>query len=548
MTRRTRTVFPKHILTIAAVAVLMGCSGSDDAAGSAGQSAAASTAPGAIRSIADAKSGVVFIVATGSFVDAEAGLRLNSAGTGSGFIIDPSGIAVTNNHVVTGAATLEVYVGGSRDPVNARVLGVSECADLAVIDLSGEGYPYFEWYADDIDVNLDVRAAGFPLGDPEYTLTRGIVSKARAGGETNWASVDAVLEHDAHINPGNSGGPLLSADARVVGVNYAGASSTGQFYSIAAPLARRITERLAEGSNVQSLGINGQAFLNSESGLSGIWVASVDSGSAAARAGIQGGDIVTQLEGLALSLDGTMKTYCDVLQTKGSDATLKVQVLRYATQEILEGEINGRALAQSFSFAETLDDRVAQQPSGQVAGYSSYVSISDDSGLLSLDVPAEWADLNGAETEEGYPAVSAAPDLAGYFDTWDVPGVIFIASEDYAGMTDDDILDIHYSDECTSQGPQPYQDNLYSGTFEFFSECGGSGTARVLVVARPADNAFAAVVDIQIVTETDLEALDRIIDSFVVNIGSGGEQEESDRYYAPPTVAPGGGGAKESAN
>ncbi|WP_343390223.1 serine protease [Candidatus Amarobacter glycogenicus] len=139
----------------------------------------------------------------------------NAAGRGSGFIIDPSGIAVTNNHVVTGAALLKVWVGGESQPRNARILGVSGGADLAVIDIEGDGFPYLDWYTGSVDVGLDVYAAGFPLGDPEYTLTRGIVSKARTSGETSWASVDDVIEHDATINPGNSGGPLLTSDGKL---------------------------------------------------------------------------------------------------------------------------------------------------------------------------------------------------------------------------------------------------------------------------------------------------------------------------------------------
>jgi hypothetical protein len=104
------------------------------------------------------------------------------------------------------------------------VLGVSECSDLAVIDIEGEGYPYFEWHDGAINTGIDVYAAGFTFSDPEFTLTRGIVSKAEANGETPWASVDAVLEHDATINPGNSGGPLVGNNSKVVGVNYAGIS------------------------------------------------------------------------------------------------------------------------------------------------------------------------------------------------------------------------------------------------------------------------------------------------------------------------------------
>lgn len=491
-------------IVVAAAALLAGCGGGG----------------GAIDSVDEAKAAVVRIVATGSFEDPDVGLTLNAAGSGSGFIIDPSGIAVTNNHVVTGAAALEVFVGGGSDPVNARVLGVSECADLAVIDLEGEGYPYLEWYPDEIKVNLDVRSAGFPLGTPEYTLTRGIVSKARADGETEWASVDAVIEHDARINPGNSGGPLLDDRGRVVGVNYAGRADTAQNFAIAAPLARRIVDQLAQGKDVQSLGINGQALYDGE--ISGLWVASVKTGSPASNAGIRGGDIVTRLEHLVLAADGTMKTYCDVLQTRGSDAVLKVEVLRYATQEMLEGELNGKPLVQSFSFAQSLGDQVAQPPAGAGATYDSYVEVSDDSGLLTFEVPAAWDDVNGSSTENGDPAVSASPDLEAYLNRWDIPGVIFIASVDFAAQTDDAVLDHFSGGQCTSAGREPYQDALYSGTFEFFTDCGGTPTARAIVVARPPDNQFAAVIDMQLVTDADLEALDQVMNTFVVNSPASG--------------------------
>ena len=96
------------------------------------------------------------IQAEGSFVDPEFGLQVNSAGRGSGFIIDPSGIVVTNNHVVTGSALLREWVAGETEPRNARVLGVSECSDLAVIDIDGEGYRYLEWYPDVPSVGTEI--------------------------------------------------------------------------------------------------------------------------------------------------------------------------------------------------------------------------------------------------------------------------------------------------------------------------------------------------------------------------------------------------------
>src|SRR5690606_22383267 len=143
-------------------------------------------------SFQDAIQATIQIEAQGSFMDPEFGLQLNTAGRGSGFIIDPSGIAVTNNHVVTGAAFLQRYVQGHDRPFNARVLGVSECSDLAVIDIEGDGYPFLDWETAAPRIGTEVYALGYPLGDPEPTLTRGVVSKERADGETVWASVNNV--------------------------------------------------------------------------------------------------------------------------------------------------------------------------------------------------------------------------------------------------------------------------------------------------------------------------------------------------------------------
>jgi serine protease Do len=188
---------------------------------------------GLVMSLTDLKKATIQIEAEGTFIDPEFGYMANAAGRGSGFIIDPSGIAVTNNHVVTGAALLKVWVGGDTTKVyNARILGVSECSDLAVIDIEGDGFPYLNWYEGAANVGLEVYAAGYPLGDPEFTLTKGIVSKEKADGETSWASIDSVIEHTATINPGNSGGPLVDANAEVVGINYASVSSTNQYYAI----------------------------------------------------------------------------------------------------------------------------------------------------------------------------------------------------------------------------------------------------------------------------------------------------------------------------
>jgi serine protease Do len=104
----------------------------------------------AATSMGEAQQAVIQIEAQGTFASPAGGQVYNVAGRGSGFIIDETGIAVTNNHVVTGAAVLKVYVQGNERPVNARVLGVSECSDLAVIDLDGENYRYLTWFDGDL--------------------------------------------------------------------------------------------------------------------------------------------------------------------------------------------------------------------------------------------------------------------------------------------------------------------------------------------------------------------------------------------------------------
>ena len=476
---------------------------------------AAPAKSGAISSLADAESAIVRIVATGTFVDPEIGVQYDVAGSGSGFIIDEAGIAVTNNHVVTGAATLEVYVGDDEEPKNAKVLGVSECSDLAVIDIAGDGFPYLDWYEGEVDTNLDVRALGYPLGDPEFTVTRGIVSKAETNGETDWASVDSVIEHDAKINPGNSGGPLVDEKARVVGVNYAGASDTDQNFAIAAEQAKPVVEQLRKGQNVDSLGINGQAIFDENAGITGIWVASIETGSPADEMGMQSGDVLITLENLGLGVEGTMKEYCDVLQSRDPSDKLKAEVLRYETEEVLAGEFNGDELELSFSFADEFEDEVADEAAGEAGSYTDYVIVTDDSESISVEVPADWFDVDGTVSDIG-PSVVASPSIQDFDQTWDVPGVRITASQE-VGTDLEALLDqVAQNEDCTSQGREDFETPFYSGRLEFFSDCGGVGASFVTLAALAEDGSFTVVVAMQAVTDADLDALDRIINTFQV--------------------------------
>lgn len=334
----------------------------------------------AVKNLQEVKEAVIQIEAQGTFIDPEFGLVLNGAGRGSGFIIDPSGIAVTNNHVVTGAAILKVWVAGESSPRNARVLGVSECSDLAVIDIDGDGFPYLEWYEGSIDVGMDMYIAGFPLGDPEYTLNKGIVSKSRASGETSWASIDSVIEYDATSNPGNSGGPVVTPDGQVLAVHYAGNSSTRQAFGISSQEAMGLLERLRTGENVTSIGVNGQAVSNEDGSLTGIWVSSVASGTAADKAGVEPGDIITMMENLVLATDGTMSQYCDILRSHTPDDTLSLEVLRWANSEVLEGQLNGRELTVSYMYDDSGSTDTGEDTTAAVSETTYYDPEASESG------------------------------------------------------------------------------------------------------------------------------------------------------------------------
>jgi serine protease Do len=481
-------------------------------------------ATGAVSTLESAKGAVIQIEAQGTFVDPEFG-EVSGGGRGSGFIIDPSGIAVTNNHVVTGAGILKVWIGGDTSQTyNAKVLGVSECSDLAVIDIDGDGFPYLEWYSNPIDVGLEVYALGFPLGEPEYTLTRGVVSKASAPGETNWASLDSVIGHDALINPGNSGGPLVDNNGKVIAVNYRSRPDYDQYFAISADMAIPLVDKLRAGSDVDSIGVNGTAVVSDDGTLAGIWVYSVESGSPAEKTGIQGGDLITSMEGLSLARDGTMADYCDIIRSHSLQDTVAVEVLRFSSQEVLEGQLNGTTLQTSFSFGDTIDTGDGVD-TGEV--YSDYVTVTDDTGAIALEVPASWGDVEGTLWEADWgnvhfvaANVRAAPNLDDFYGYYAASGVDFAASKDWGDIGGYvQLLDgtrHWYEDDCELDGRYDYEDEAYEGKYDLW-EC-TADSALVVLSSRPIADplAYLTLVQVQIATDADIDALDRILKTFDV--------------------------------
>jgi putative serine protease PepD len=236
-------------------------------------------------------------------------------GTGTGFIVSPDGVIVTNAHVVnaeTGAAAREIEVTlAAGDKVRGHLVGEDPAQDLAVIKVDRENLPVVELgNSDDLQVGDAVVAIGNALGIAGTpTVTSGIVSglhrTVRVSSEETL--VDA-LQTDAAINPGNSGGPLVDVDGRVIGINTAIAdpgSSNNVGFAISISSARPVLDDLRAGRTprIAYMGVYTQdvtpelARARKLTVASGAFVALVTPRAGAERAGLRRGDVMIQVDG-----------------------------------------------------------------------------------------------------------------------------------------------------------------------------------------------------------------------------------------------------------
>ena len=245
---------------------------------------------------------------------------------GSGFIISADGYIVTNNHVVAanaeagGKATVSsiTVMMPDRTEYVAKLVGRDPTSDLAVLKVDGHNLPYVR-FADSSKSRVGdwVIAIGEPLG-LRGTVTAGIISamhRSITGGPT-----DNFIQTDAAINQGNSGGPLFNMNGEVIGINSIiqtpNGGSVGLGFAIPSDTARPIVEKLRGGGAIQRgyLGVQVRPLddgIAESLGLSknqGELVASVVPGGAAARAGIKQGDVITKVNGVAVTPDSTLSS------------------------------------------------------------------------------------------------------------------------------------------------------------------------------------------------------------------------------------------------
>ncbi len=241
-------------------------------------------------------------------------------GLGSGIIISPDGYIVTNNHVIDGATDIRVTMNDRR-VLPAKLIGADPLTDLAVIKISGSGFPSLPWGdSTALKPGQTVLAFGNPFNF-RFTVTRGIVS---ALNRPNPYTDDArkpgqFIQTDAAINPGNSGGPLVNSHGEVIGINTFLISPSGSFagmgFAIPTQIARPVVDTLLKDGKIEharmGVGINdvtpeNAAFFHLDN-ATGALVSQVEAGSPAAKAGLKVGDVITELNGKKMENSGQLQ-------------------------------------------------------------------------------------------------------------------------------------------------------------------------------------------------------------------------------------------------
>jgi len=282
-------------------------------------------------------------------------------GQGSGFIVEPSGVVLTNAHVVDGADRVTVTLKDGRT-LDGVVKGVDEVTDLAVVKINGDKLPAVSLGdSDSVEVGDWAIAVGNPLG-LDNTVTLGIVSTLKRSSAQVGIPDKRLdfIQTDAAINPGNSGGPLVNAQGEVIGINTAiRADAMGIGFAIPINKAKEIKDQLARGEKIAHpyLGVQmttltpelarqnnedpNSAFTVPE--VNGVIVVRVLPNTPAATAGIRRGDVITQIDGETITKAEQLQS---LVENSKLGQNLRVEVMRGAQKKILQvrpGELQNAA-------------------------------------------------------------------------------------------------------------------------------------------------------------------------------------------------------------
>jgi serine protease Do len=283
---------------------------------------------------------------------------------GSGFVVDPRGYILTNDHVIKNATKIKVKLQDGRE-FDGTVVGTDPQTDLAVIKVKASDLPTLRLaISDQVRVGQWVLAFGSPFG-LEQTMTAGIIS---AKGREVGGNYDNFLQTDAAINPGNSGGPLVNLAGEVVGINNMILSDSGGFQgvglAIPASTANRVYSQLINNGKV-TRGWLGVTIQELTPGLAksfdlpnknGVLVAQVEPGSPAAKADIRAGDIILNFNGEETK---TLRDLTTAVADSKVGAPAKIKLMR-----------DGKPMALDVSVGEKPSERAENVTPGDKAEHA----------------------------------------------------------------------------------------------------------------------------------------------------------------------------------
>lgn len=325
-------------------------------------------------------------------------------GLGSGVVITSDGYILTNNHVVEGADEVKVSIGQSSKRYDAKVVGTDSLADVAVLKIKADEPLHAATLgdSDQLQVGDVVLAIGNPFGVGQ-SVSRGIVS-ALSRGNLGIEAIEDFIQTDAAINPGNSGGALIDSAGRVVGINTAILSRSGGFagvgFAVPINLVRAAAEQIVNTGHVTRgyLGVAPQSLssdLAAQFGTDqGALIAEVTSDSAAAKAGLQTGDIITKINDTAIR---DPRQLLLTISQIAPETQIKIQYLR-----------DGKSQTTTATLGRRPEESTSRDGSGQKGndiGVLNGVGVSDIT-------PEVRAQLQIPDRIQGAIITSVAPDSA----------------------------------------------------------------------------------------------------------------------------------------
>jgi serine protease Do len=311
---------------------------------------------------------------------------------GSGFIINPKGLIVTNNHVIDGADQILAIMSDGKE-YEAEIVGKDPNTDLALIKIkSGKDFPVVALGdSDGLNVGEWVVAIGNPFG-LEQTVTAGIVSaKGRVIGSGPY---DDFIQTDASINPGNSGGPLISMNGKVVGINTAIiASGQGIGFAIPVNLAKGIIKQLETRGEVTRgwLGVGIQditkeiADYYSLKDEKGVLVQQVFPGDPADKAGINPKDIILEIDGKPVE---NSRELTRIIAGIMVGETISIKGLREGREKDFRVEIAKREDKKRYSQLSNKDygDELGIRVQALTPEIARRFEIPEDAGVIVSDI------------------------------------------------------------------------------------------------------------------------------------------------------------------